>query len=74
MTKYRGYSIAKTSTTVGKELHGRRGDPRLSNGDRWLLKITDANGNAIRNQHGNLPVLTTVEQAKRRIDAEISRA
>jgi hypothetical protein len=65
MTQYRGYTIEATSTTVGQELHGGKGN-------RKLLKITDANGHAIRNSQGNLPIVTTIAHAKEVIRAEIS--
>lgn len=65
MTTYRGYNIEATSTTtVGQELHGGKGN-------RKLLKITDANGHAIRNSQGNLPIVTTIAAAKQVIRAEI---
>ena len=64
MTKYRGYTIERTTTTIDQSLHGGRGN-------RWLLKITDANGHAIRNAQGNLPIITTIDGAKERIRQEI---
>ena len=65
MTTYRGYTITKTSTTIGPELHGGRGN-------RNLLKITDANGHAIRDGRGNLPLITTIAGAQAAIRDELN--
>ena len=66
MTTYRGYTIEATATTVGAEIHGGRGN-------RYLLKITDANGHAIRNSRGNLPMVTTIAGAKELIREEMAK-
>lgn len=66
MTEYRGYTITKTSLTIAASLHGGKGQ-------RNMLKITDKNGNAIRNSQGDLPRITTLEGAKQRIRAEIAK-
>lgn len=67
MTKYRGYTIEATTTTIGAEIHGGRGN-------RYLLKITDKQGHAIRKSNGSLPIITTIEGAKAAIREELARA
>lgn len=62
MTKYRSYTITKTATTIGPELHGRGG------GRRYLYKIEDKDGFAERNHMGNLPLITSVASARAYID------
>lgn len=66
MTTYKSYTINKTSTTVDASLHNGRGN-------RYLLKITDRNGHAIRNANGNLPIITTIIEAKNLINEELSK-
>jgi sorbitol-specific phosphotransferase system component IIBC len=65
MTTYRGYTIERTNTTVGRALR------MTANSGYYLLKITDKNGHAIRNAQGNLPLITSIEGAKKRIREEL---
>lgn len=65
MNTYKGYTISKTTTTIGAELH------RVSSRDRYLLKITCPQGYALRNSTGNLPIVTTIDGARALIDEEI---
>lgn len=60
-TKYRGYTITDTGTTIDQSLHGGKGN-------RPLYSITDDYGNAERNTLGNLPIITTIAGARKYID------
>ena len=65
-TKYRGYTITDTGTTIDQSLHGGKGN-------RPLYKVTDKDGFAERNHMGNLPIITTTAGAKDYIDELLTK-